>query len=83
MEAKDTVMRVKCHCERLYKECHCFCDDCNSAKIINEASEAQAEISFKAGIKEVVGWVAATHPSDNILLDKWQAKLKEWGQGVV
>ncbi len=45
--------------------------------------ETQAEISFRAGIKEVVEWV-----SENLLgfvYDynpkrlQWQAKLKEWG----
>lgn len=46
-------------------------------------AEAQAEISFKAGMKEVVGWLR-----ENGFLfpghtrwdaDKLQAKLKEWG----
>lgn len=43
----------------------------------------QAEISFKAGIKEAVGWVETTRRiRQNILclnLEQWQAKLKEWG----
>lgn len=39
----------------------------------------QAEISFKAGIKEVVDAVKNTFPHGHVLLDEWQAKLKEWG----
>jgi len=45
--------------------------------------EAQAEISFKAGIKEVVEWVkerdCGTKSSVWLFRDNWQAKLKEWG----
>ena len=90
MEAKDTVMRVKCHCERLYFSCNCFCDDCNYAKATNQASEAQAEITWsiaeKAGMRKVVEW--AGHDCDcgaNLIGDRWhcircrQKQFKEWG----
>ncbi len=50
--------------------------------------ETQAEISFKAGIKEVVEWVndnseyfecEGSCDSDRHIIDKkWQAKLREW-----
>jgi hypothetical protein len=48
--------------------------------------EKQAEISFKAGIKEVVEWVNQFWCSDipdsmdalELTPRKWQAKLKEW-----
>ncbi len=43
----------------------------------------QAEISFKAGIKEVVEWVIQNYfipsPTDKAGQEEWQAKLKEWG----
>jgi len=52
----------------------------------------QAEISFKAGIKEVTDWIDANEPYWRSvsttkrdyyiplsLADTWQAKLKEWG----
>lgn len=41
----------------------------------------QAEISFKAGIKEVVEWFEQNINYKNSSIrewDKWQAKLKEW-----
>jgi len=50
----------------------------------------QAEISFKAGIKEVVEWIegqqrelyskaqSTTFAGFNISKNSWQAKLKEW-----
>ena len=45
--------------------------------------EAQAEISFKAGIKEVLEWVDDTDVGDELYVkvnrDHWdKAKLKEW-----
>jgi len=49
--------------------------------------QAQAEISFKAGIKEVVEWVNSNAQQDaeechgSLTLDpnEWQWQLKEWG----
>jgi len=43
-------------------------------------AQAQAEISFKAGIKEVVEFVEAEGVMCQYLdmLNRWQAKLKEW-----
>ncbi len=38
----------------------------------------QAEISFKAGIKEVVDWVEK-YGFSFCPIRYWQAKLKEWG----
>ena len=41
----------------------------------------QAEISFKAGIKEVVGWIEKENPFSFIYRSsvKYQTKLKDWG----
>ena len=82
MEAKDTVMKTNVH---IYPETY------EHYKVM---LEQQAEISFKAGIKEVVEWID-THQSCDItqvtfdrksvepcVLIKnsgWQAKLKDWG----
>ncbi len=64
---------------------HLTVDDC--LKLYDEVGivglvETVKEISFKAGIKEVVEWVN-THKlyAGNISIPKriWQAKLKEWG----
>ena len=51
-----------------------------------EALSAQAEISYKAGIKEAVDWTEENiHPgfhsgkeADKFMI-KWRAKLEEWG----
>jgi len=83
MEAKDTVitretvMRLGLSDVRLL--------DPKELKLL----EAQAEISFKAGIREVVGWMNKRDCSYHYLGEKvhafkvveeeWQAKLKEWG----
>ena len=50
-------------------------------------AEAQADISFKAGIKEVVEWIKSHGDWDcghfifgfDIDQDIWNAKLEEWG----
>ena len=47
--------------------------------------EAQAEISFKTGIKEVVGWVLNNsqwlpgRTAAYFQKSEWQAKLRKWG----
>jgi hypothetical protein len=56
---------------------------------IQAAIEWQAEVSFKAGIKEVTDWLNINtcklydeHHIEfytYIPMDKWQVKLKEWG----
>ena len=52
MEAKDTVSRIRCHCELYQQSCCCPCTDCNYARTVNKAKEEQAGISFKAGPSE-------------------------------
>ena len=53
---------------------------------ITEELKGQAEISFKAGIKEVVDWIelVPTREIDGadqytITLEQWQARLRKWG----
>lgn len=42
--------------------------------------QAQAEISFKAGVKEVVDWLINDSYDTTIHFgEDWQAQLKEWG----
>ena len=83
MEAKDTVMNMQ-ERELLYLKV---------GDPLETICQAQAEISFKAGIREVVEWVkhTATEPmavkdsdkTQTMLIvampaEQWQAKLKEW-----
>ena len=77
MKAEDTVMHL---------------DDIDEGRMsdsyasLRKALEKQAEISFKAGIKEVTQWVKYVGLQNNDPLGRlliggreWQAKLKEWG----
>lgn len=92
MKAKDTVMGTK----ELAKFCNTYTNDYGLiTKIffpevkLDDILKAQAEISFKAGIKEVVEWFSSYYAG---LLSEYsghnkyliprvelQAKLKEWG----
>lgn len=75
MEAKDTVMR-----DRVWKPMYVkgiLCGRVPGKVNIEEDLGAQAEISFNAGIREVVEWGTAN--GCIWTNDKWQAKLKEWG----
>jgi len=77
LTAKDTVMSSEAvmaiirQCEGTVKEAR------------EEVNLAQAEISFKAGRREVVGWVKGHTDKEDFYIviagDDWQAKLKEWG----
>ncbi len=79
MEAKDTVLK----------------SSATSANIVHFPTiEEQAEVSFKAGILEVVEWIEQIYGRreyrgkyfdggqligfNEISLNDWQAKLKEW-----
>ena len=64
MKAEDTVMDTN--------------DKRYHSSTLEEMLYEQAEISFKAGIKEVVEWVSININTDS-RRDEWQAKLKEWG----
>ena len=69
MKAIDTVMSLEL--QKIY--------ECNQIAGL----EWQAEISFKAGIKEVVDWIwfnpQLTKHQNWQNYPEWQAKLKEWG----
>ena len=76
MEAKDTVMKPQ---ELIRRE-----DIAETNTDIEASLHRQAEISFPAGIKEVVAWVNSKDLKDpyymGIKFDvEWQSKLKEWG----
>jgi len=94
MEAKDTAMNLSQIVRVL--------DNLIESPTIVKSPElalvqAQAEISFKAGIKEVVEWIIenAAFPMSNlsyverqatpldvyIEFGDWQAKLRDWGIG--
>ncbi|KKK67360.1 hypothetical protein LCGC14_2954830 [marine sediment metagenome] len=42
-------------------------------------AEITGDIAYKAGIREVVGFVNMFELIDEDCKDEWQAKLKEWG----
>ena len=76
MEAKDTMLLIPQgtpHQTELCRRC--------------AYRVAQAEYSFKAGIKEVVDWVEkhkvftrfSNHADCGCVHCSWQAQLKEWG----
>lgn len=91
MKAKDTVMT--------YEQNRVILDEmepletCEKMDLLRTELEAQAEISFKARMKEVVDWVnncslrgknsfstgIFTEDDIPICKDWWWAKLKEWG----
>ena len=90
MEAKDTVMS-KSQVNEILKRKGVFIPDFveyNESHPDYKFCLAQAEISFKAGIKEVVDWIEENNSSSPLVSwitifrfqeDEWLAKLKEWG----
>ena len=88
MKAKDTVMKER-ECKLIFVKSVLFGRRQGHVNILSEL-ETQAEISFKAGIKEMVEFCEENQMPDNpesnpypgiIIISKayWQAKLKEWG----
>ena len=80
MKTKDTVMspyKLNKILDDVIEKVGYADDDLIELKI----AKAQAEISFKAGMKEVVGWINSNMwwLAGDSLTEKWQAKLKEWG----
>ena len=67
MNAKDTVMTLGQLNE---------IPDWDSLEL-TPVLKAQAEISFKAGIKEVVDWMMENYPE--VCDSHLEAKLKDWG----
>ncbi len=78
MEAKDTVNPENIARIRI---------ESNRSDWDLEIAEKQAEISFKAGIKEVVDYLLPFWSNDipdsmdalDLTPKEWDAKLKEWG----
>jgi len=85
MKAEDTVMnrtRSNKLTDIIYKDNKIFNDE------VVPFLKAQAEISFKAGIKEVIEWIKKhelTSPDDNSITRFYpfyyieERELKEWG----
>ena len=89
MKAEDTAMSDEDLMDIAWR---IYPDKTNTPFITQErraVAKAQAEISYKAGIKEVVDWI---NENNSIMVVKddgatmflyvgneWQAKLKEWG----
>ncbi len=88
MEAKDTVVTKKQMKEALQKA---NCPEVLIEKIgedlllwwktgwLQEIFLTQAEISFKAGVREVVKWIESNGHQDSVIYSEWQKKCKEWG----
>jgi len=80
MNAKDTVIKVPDHSESVWCP-HCG-EEFGIEAAIDFAHAVQAEVSFKAGILEVVKYIEHNKfhvdgfPCYNA--QSWQAKLKEW-----
>ena len=86
MKAKDTVMKED-------GKRGCVFTDKGGYRtpwsITGHTAKAQAELSFKAGIREVVDWIESVRPVRKlpegnmehyaVSMEQWQAKLKEWG----
>ena len=70
MEAKDTVIRGE-----ILHETYPINDEKGHLKVVCVVKcpacvlDRQAEISFKAGTKEVVDWVEEGHPVEHIQID--------------
>ena len=74
MEAKDTLLDNE-QLDQIY----CLADLGIDRLAHISIAKAQAEVSFKAGEKQVVEWVNShIDMSASDILD-WQTKLKEWG----
>jgi len=83
MNWKETVLSQ----ERIhYFAISCYEADLSAAEALMTVAEAQAEASFRAGIREVVGWIEQNKlyalvpcPQELVIMwDNWQAKLMEW-----
>jgi len=80
MEAKDTVMTIP-QLQHLWGNENWQYITSTMTDFFEVVAEAQAELSFKAGIKEVVDYIGDyTKPFPN--QREWKAKLKEWGISV-
>jgi len=74
MKAEDTVMSR----ERAEGTIGYFMSSPKILDGIMEVAEYQAEVSFKAGIKEVVEWIRAHDRDFYSSKEEWKSKLKEW-----
>ena len=79
MEAKDTIMNDGT--KRQFRYILDKTPKDVSRWDIDGAIELQAEVSLKAGIREVVEWIEQySHASmRDIFGDDWRAKLNSWG----
>ena len=81
MESKDTVMGNKSR-DKFFKEIG-WVNDSICEKFLDDLCEKQAEVSFKAGMKEVVEWVnkhsKIYQGYPYYIEEELDAKVKEWG----
>lgn len=85
MKAKDTVMNFM-----RIEEIDAKNATSNFTDALVDVAREQAEISFKAGVKEVAEWIKqrmehitgekmTPYWQMELLEHEWQSKLKEWG----
>jgi hypothetical protein len=77
MEAKETVMSLG-SISSIKDRVTSMMLDLGVTNAEYQIATKQAEISFKAGIKEVVDWVDSFIPSQYRKEELWQARVKEW-----
>ncbi len=82
MNAKDTVMKK----EELTRINNNMPSEAKYGDVFEAIAERQAEISVKAGRRDVVEWIMKYRSETTrefmgftIMRDKWQAQLKAWG----
>lgn len=82
MKYEDTILKTD-EIDHIIKTSPNLYDNFTMNKIL-DVCKKQAELSFNAGIKEVVDFLNITpYPLSGYFgsraYEKWQAKLKEWG----
>ena len=86
MEAIDRLVKCEDDCPDACTPC---CNDCDYGAAYEDGTNAQDEISLKAGMKKVVDFIGEEpfehnydgqeHLSNDCFACRWQTQLKEWG----
>ena len=89
MRAKDTVMKNDFELQRKYKPVIIDNEGGHGEWSIERLLSAQAEITWKAGVKEVVDLIGKApfehnysmhgHQAEDCFACEYEVKLKEWG----
>ena len=82
MKWQDTVIKLKAVPKKIFENK----DDTIDIKMAylagwKDGTERQANATWDAAIKEVVGWIKSKNPYSGLLCierHEWESKLKEW-----